>query len=98
MSDETDLALRACSVVLTRNREEAIRLLESANLDRLPNGLLAELRDVANEPSKTWMSSIVHASYFMPAWVQFIGQRAVLVSPRLAYWVLRKTRLHHRWF
>lgn len=93
-----DVMFHACSVVITGNREEAKRLLVSTNVERLPNALLFDLHELAKEPSKTLMLSLVRTSAFFPAWVQFVGQRAVLLFPRISFWVLRKTRLHHRWF
>ena len=57
-----------------------------------------ELIEVARVRPGPVMSGVVRLSYYLPAWMQFIGQRMVLVSPRFGYWVLRKTKLHHRWY
>jgi hypothetical protein len=90
--------MQACSVVLTRNHDEAVKLLKHPQIDSVPLDLLAELRHTAEVPRITLLSRLVRVSYYLPAWIQFLGQRAVLVSPRLAHWVLRKTRIHHRWY
>jgi hypothetical protein len=90
--------MQVCSVVLTRNHDGAVKLLKHPQIERIPPDLLAELRHTAEVPRITLLSRLVRVSYYLPAWIQFLGQRAVLVSPRLAHWVLRKTRIHHRWY
>ena len=96
LSDAKDLELRVCSAILTGNREEALKLMSHTDIDGIHPDLLAELRALTADSHQSWLSAVVRASYFLPAWVQFIGQRAVLASPRLAHWVLCKTRIHHR--
>jgi hypothetical protein len=98
LSDAEDLELRVCSAILTGNRDEALKLLSCEGIDLIHPDLLAELRQLSADPHQSWLSAVVRASYLLPAWVQFVGQRAVLASPRLAHWVLRKTRIHHRWY
>jgi hypothetical protein len=98
VSDTESLELRVCSAILTGNRDEALKLLSHEGIDGIRPELLADLRALAADSSRSWLSVVVRVSYFLPAWVQFIGQRAVLASPRLAHWVLRKTRIHHRWY
>ena len=97
-SDAENLELRVCSAILTGNRDEAQKLLSHEGIDGIGPDLLVELHKLSVDSPQSWLSSVVSASYFLPAWVQFIGQRAVLASPRLAHWVLRKTRIHHRWY
>ena len=98
LSESKDLELRVCSAILTGNRDEALRLLAHAGIDEIHPDLLAELRELSADSPQSWLSAVVRVSYFLPAWIQFVGQRAVLASPRLAHWVLRKTRIHHRWY
>lgn len=97
-TENSHLLMQVCSVVLTHNHDEATKLLKHPQTERIPPDLLAELRHTVKVPPKTWLSQLVRISYFLPGWIQFLGQRAVLVSPRLAHWVLRKTRVHHRWY
>jgi hypothetical protein len=98
LSDTENLELRVCSAILTGNRDEALKLLSQEGIDGIRPELLADLRTLSADSPQSWLSRVVRASYFLPAWVQFIGQRAMLASPRLAHWVLRKTRIHHRWY
>jgi len=98
LSDAETLELRVCSAILTGNRDEALKLLSHEGIDAIRSDLLAELRDLSTDSPQSWLSAVVRVSYFLPAWIQFVGQRAVLASPRLAHWVLRKTRIHHRWY
>lgn len=95
-ADVESLELRVCSAILTGNRDEALKLLSHEGIDGIRPELLAGVRQLSADSHRSWLSAVVRASYFLPSWVQFIGQRAILASPRLAHWVLRKTRIHHR--
>jgi len=93
-----EFELQVCSVVVTRNHALARRLVGSSAVQMLDSDLRSELQALAQPMRDTWLSRLVNLSYYMPAWVQYVGQRVILLSPRLAHWVLRQTRIHHRWY
>jgi len=90
--------LNVCSAIITNNQQVAAKLLVDPASHSLPTDLRGELIEVARTHPAASMNSVVRLSYYLPAWVQYIGQRLVLLSPRLGYWLLRKTKLHHRWY
>jgi len=90
--------LTVCSAIITNNQQAATKLLVDQASYSLPADLYAELIEVARTRPASSMSNVVRLSYYLPAWVQYVGQRAVLFSPRVGYWLLRKTKLHHRWY
>jgi len=90
--------LTVCSAVITNNQQAAAKLLVDPASDSLPTDLRDELIEVAKTRPASSMNNVVRLSYYLPAWVQYIGQRLVLMSPRVGYWLLRKTKLHHRWY
>lgn len=93
-----DFVLQVCTAVLTQNHELSVKLAADPAAQLLPDDIRAELCAVAIPHRETWLHRVVRLSYYTPAWVQFLGQRLVLLSPRLGHWVLRKTRIHHRWY
>ena len=75
-----------------------MKLSETPTSQSLPIDLRNELIEVARVRPASAMSRIVRLSYHLPAWMQYLAQRMVLLSPRFSHWVLRKTKLHHRWY
>jgi hypothetical protein len=90
--------LNVCSAIITKNQHAAAKLLEDSASHSLPVDLHGELVEVARTRPASSMNYVVRLSYYLPAWVQYVGQRLVLLSPRLGHWLLRKTKLHHRWY
>jgi len=90
--------LNVCSAIITKNQQAAAKLLEDSDSHSLPVDLHGELVEVARTRPASSMNYVVRLSYYLPAWMQYVGQRLVLLSPRLGYWLLRMTRLHHRWY
>ena len=90
--------LEVCTAIITKNEQSAVKLLEQPMSQSLPVHLRNELVAVARAHPPSATSGIVRFSYYLPAWMQYVGQRAVLFSPRFGYWLLRKTKLHHRWY
>jgi len=90
--------LNVCSAIITSNQQAAAKLLVDPASDALPADLHGELIELARTRPASSMNNVVRLSYYLPAWVQYIGQRLVLLSPRVGYWLLRKTKLHHRWY
>lgn len=95
LTDDERAQLRACSAVLTLNRRE----LEWAAGQRdgvLGPELLDEVRSALLSAPIPGSSGLVRMTMYLPAWVQFVGQRAVLLFPSLARRILRSTGLHHQ--
>jgi hypothetical protein len=89
--------LRICSAVLTGNRKK----LEWAR-DVLTVDVEPELRRIVNDAVAVapipGNNRLIRLAGYLPASIQYVGQRAVLVSPRLARRILRLSGLHHQMF
>ena len=96
--DENDrLQLRVCSAILTHNRRELEWAITQPR-DIVGHELYDEaLRafEVAPIPGD---HGLVRMTNYLPAWIQYIGQRAVLLFPSLARRLLRSSGLHHQMF
>jgi hypothetical protein len=97
MDDATRIQLRVCSAILTNNRRE----LEWATAQ--PIAIVGD--DLHKEAQAAFASApipgnhgLVHLTNYLPAFVQYIGQRAVLLFPRIARRILRSSGLHHQMF
>lgn len=95
---DSEYELRVCSAIITKNVEQCRALLQDPKAEQLSAGLLSELKHIASTTEATRVMALVRLSYFMPAWLYYVAQRLALWSPRFAHWLLRKTRLHHRWY
>lgn len=89
--------LKLCSAILTRNRRELDRLFEdeetSPDVD-----LMNEARRIRNDAPIPGEHLAVRLAEKLPARIQYIGQRAVLLSPKVARRLLRSSGLHHQMF
>lgn len=89
--------LKLCSAILTRNRRELDRLLEdketSPDVD-----LMNEARRIRDDAPIPGEHPAVRLAAKLPARIQYIGQRAVLLSPKVARRLLRSSGLHHQMF
>ena len=94
-SDRT--RLRVCSAILTNNRRE---LEWAAGLPRDVVGpeLMEEVEQALADAPVPGEHGIVRLTNHLPAVVQYAGQRAVLLFPRIARRLLRASGLHHRMF
>lgn len=97
LSDSERTRLRVASAILALNRRE----LEWA--DSLPPGVLSvdlkrEVQTSLHSAPVPGESSLVRATTYLPAWMQYVGQRAVLLFPGVARRILRGTGLHHRMY
>jgi hypothetical protein len=97
MDDATRIQLRVCSAILTNNRRE----LEWATSQ--PIAIVG--KDLHKEALATFATApipgnhgLVHLTNYLPAFIQYIGQRAVLLFPRIARRILRSSGLHHQMF
>lgn len=96
--DETErVRLRACSAVLTSNRRELEWAAAQSPVD-LGGDLAREVAAVLDGAPVPGESRLVRATTHLPARVQYLGQRAVLLFPRLARRLLRGTGLHHQMY
>jgi len=93
-----DYILRVCSAIVTGNQHDAEALATNPASSILPVDLRTELLETVRQSPSAGLSRVVRLSFFLPAWAQYVGQRLILRSPRFGYWLLRKTKLHHRWF
>lgn len=89
--------LRVCSAILTNNRRE---LEWAAGLPRDVVGpeLMGEVEQALADAPVPGEHGIVRLTNHLPAVVQYVGQRAVLLFPRIARRLLRASGLHHRMF
>lgn len=97
LSPESRIRLRAASAVLTRNRRElesAIALPE----DTIGPGLYAEVRRILGVAPVPENYFLVNFANRLPAIIQYVGQRTVLLFPRIAHRLLRSSGLHHQMY
>lgn len=97
LSEVDRIRLRACSAVLTLNRRE-LEWASAQPSDVLGDEIAREVATSLAGAPDPGTSRIVRATTYLPARVQYVGQRAVLVFPRLARRLLRGTGLHHRMY
>lgn len=95
---DSDYELKVCSAIITKHVKQNRGLLEDSRAEQLSAELLSELRRTALLSSAARLPAVARLTYFLPAWLQYVAQRFVLLSPRFSHWLLRKTRLHHRWY
>lgn len=92
--DERNARLLAATALLSGNPT----LLRQAT-DVAVEGLDDEVRTALEEATDREVSGpsrLMRIANVLPAPVQFVAQRLVLVSPRLARAILRRTGLHHQ--
>lgn len=89
--------LRVCSAILTNNRRE---LEWAVNLPAttMPEELFKEAREALELAPIPGEHGLVRLVNYLPAPIQYVGQRAILLFPRIARRLLRNSGLHHRMF
>ena len=97
MDENEKIRLRVCSAILTNNRRE-IEWALSQPISVVGEGLNKEAQDAYSSAPIPGKHGLVHMTNFLPAWVQYIGQRAVLLFPSIARKLLRSSGLHHQMF
>jgi hypothetical protein len=97
MDEITRVQLRVCSAILTNNRRE-IEWALSQPINVVGEDLYKEAQDAYSSAPIPGKHGLVHMTNFLPAWVQYIGQRAVLLFPSIARKLLRSSGLHHQMF
>ena len=89
MENSDRARLRVCSALLANNRDA---------LEVLGDDLYVAVRSAVGSAPIPGDHLLVKMTAYLPAWVQYIGQRAVLLFPRLASRLLRSSGLHHQMF
>lgn len=96
--DERDrVQLRVCTAIITKHRAE---LLWASNL---PDGSID--RELAHKVDSTLrlapvpgQHKLVRFTMYLPAWFQYLCQRAILLFPKLSARLLRSSGLHHQMY
>lgn len=97
MDDKDRLQLRVCSAILTNNRRE-LEWAVAQPRDLVGEELYAEAALALQSAPIPGEHGLVQMTNYLPAWVQYIGQRAVLLFPSIARRLLRSSGLHHQMF
>jgi hypothetical protein len=97
MDEHEKIRLRVCSALLTNHRAELEKALEIPE-DILGIELHNAVRDKIKDAPIPGDHALVKLTMYLPAWVQYIGQRAVLLFPRLAFKLLRSSGLHQKMY
>jgi hypothetical protein len=97
MDDATRLQLRVCSAILTNNRRE-LEWAISQPMTIIGEDLYKEAQAAYAVAPIPGNHGLVNLTNYLPAFVQYIGQRAVLLFPRIARRILRSSGLHHQMF
>jgi len=97
MDEHEKIRFRVCSALLTNHRAELEKALEIPE-DILGIELHNAVRDKIKDAPIPGDHVLVKLTMYLPAWVQYIGQRAVLLFPRLAFKLLRSSGLHQQMY
>jgi len=86
-----------CSAILTRNRRELDRLLADGQTS--PDvDLMNEARRIRDNAPIPGEHPAVRLAQRLPVRIQYFGQRAILLFPKVARRLLRSSGLHHQMF
>jgi hypothetical protein len=97
LTDHERTRLRVCSAILTRNRRE----LEWAVVqpeEVVGSELIDRAEEVLSFAPTPGSHGLVNMTNYLPVWVQYVGQRAILLFPRIAHRLMRSSGLHHQMF
>jgi hypothetical protein len=97
MDENEKIRLRVCSALLTNHRAELEKALDIPE-DILGLELHNAVRDNIKNAPIPGDHVLVKLTMYLPAWVQYMGQRAVLLFPRLAFKLLRSSGLHQQMY
>ncbi len=89
--------LRACSAIITNNRRE-LEWAVTLPVETLGQDLMREAEQALAGAPVPGEHGIIRITNYLPSVVQFVGQRSVLLFPRIARKLLRVSGLHHRMF
>ena len=97
MDENEKIQLRVCSALLTNHRAELEKALEIP-VEILGPDLHQAVREKIKNAPIPGDHGLVKLTMYLPAWVQYVGQRAVLLFPRLAFKLLRSSGLHQQMY
>lgn len=97
MDDRDRIQLRVCSAILTHHRGE---LLWASSLPEgsIDSELTAQVKTALEIAPVPGQHGLVRLTMYLPAWAQYVGQRVVLLFPKLASRLLRSSGLHHQMY
>ena len=97
MDEKDHLQLRVCSAILTHNRRE-LEWAVTQSRDTVGHELYDEALKALDDAPIPGEHGLVQMTNYLPAWIQYIGQRAILLFPSVARRLLRSSGLHHQMF
>ena len=97
LSEDERIQLRVCSAIITRNRRELEWAL-SQPVKVLGRDLAAEVQREYREAPIPGQHVFIRMVNYLPASLQYVGQRAVLLFPSLSKRLLRSSGIHHQMF
>jgi len=96
--DASDIIrLRAAIAVLSANRHD-LMWASSQTVESVGEELMTEVLSTLEFAAVPGQSRLLRVTVRLPAWMQYMGQRAVLLFPRIARRILRATGLHHQMY
>ena len=99
MTDDelTRVRLRVCSAIITNNYQQ-LQWAVNQKPEVVGEALFREAYEKLATAPIPGDNRLVNLSRRLPAWVQFVGQRSVLLFPKLARRILRTSGIHHESF
>ena len=97
MDENERIRLRVCSALLTRHRAELEKALDIPE-DVLGLELHQAVREAIEDAPIPGDHVLVKLTMFLPTWIQYVGQRAILLFPTVASRLLRSSGLHQQMY
>ena len=99
MTDDelTRARLRVCSAIITNNYQQ-LQWAVNQKPEVVGEALFREAYEKLATAPIPGDNRLVNLSRRLPAWAQFVGQRSVLLFPKLARRILRTSGIHHESF
>jgi hypothetical protein len=89
--------LRICIAILTRNRRE-LDWAVTQPIEVVGSELVSRVREVLAHAPIPGSHKLLKITNYLPARLQFLGQRLILIFPRIAHRLLRRSGIHHQMF
>ena len=97
LDDAARVRLRVCTAIITNNREQ-LKWAIDQDPEVIGEDLFREAVERLHRAPIPGENRLVNLSRRLPAWVQFVGQRGVLLLPRLSRKILHTSGIHHESF
>jgi hypothetical protein len=97
MDDNEKIRLRVCSALITRHRAELQKALDYPE-DVLGEELHQAIRAAIKTAPVPGDHVLVKLTMYLPAWMQYVGQRVILLFPKVASRLLRSSGLHQQMY